>query len=578
VHADEAALLRAVVAHICELDPDILTGWNVVDFDLRVLARRAESLRVPFSIGRNDERIAFQRDMSFSRQSRVDVPGRQVLDAQGLVRDVSIPLNDYRLETAAQALLGRGKLISHGGMAGAREIQRQFSEDPEALVAYNREDARLVVDILEREALLDLTIERSLLSGMQLDRVGASIASFDLLVLPELRRRGRVAPSVNRERKLARVTGGAVLDSTPGLFTNVAVYDFKSLYPSLIRTFHLDPLAHAQAGSDPDPIEAPNGASFSRAEAILPAILERFAKSRADAKARGDEHADLAIKIMMNAIFGVLGAASCRFFDPDVANAITHFGQQTLAWTREAFQNEGRDVLYGDTDSVFVALDPELPYADALALAAQLRDRVQHVISSRVREVYRVEPQLELELQLVYERFFQPSVRGGSQGSKKRYAGWLEGGVRVIGLEAVRRDWAPVAKRLQLGLLERVFTDQPTLPYVREVVEELRSGDIDRELVIRKGLRKGSLDRYTERTPQHVEAARKAGGDVGREVYYVVTKSGPEPVLPDRPFPQDIDREYYLEKVLRPIAESILKYTGESFDEALGRPVQLSLL
>jgi DNA polymerase-2 len=575
---DEAALLRALVVRLCEIDPDVITGWNVVDFDLRVLQQRATACRVPFTIGRNDERLSFQSDMSFTRQARVDVPGRQVLDGMSLVRDASITLDDFRLETAAQTLLGRGKRIARTGGGPGEEILRMYREEREAFVAYNREDAKLVLDILEQEALLGLAIERSMLSGMQLDRVGASIASFDLLVLPELRRRGRVAPSVDRERKQARVRGGAVLDSTPGLFRNVAVYDFRSLYPSLIRTFQLDPLAHAMADAEADPLVAPNQARFSRVEAILPDILTRFAESRARAKQRGDRHADLAIKIMMNALFGVLGAASCRFFDPDVANAITSFGQQTLAWTSEAFEAEGVRVLYGDTDSVFVALDPDADYEDACASGRALRERIQETISTRVRDTYRVEPQLDLELERVYERFFQPRVRGGTQGSKKRYAGWQDGAVRVVGLEAVRRDWAAVARRLQLGLLERVFTDQPALPYVKEIVRQVRAGELDHELVIRKRLRKGSVDRYTERTPPHVEAARKAGAAVGRDVRYVITKGGPEPVLDDAVLPKDIDREHYLEHVLRPVAEAILAELGESFEEALGNPVQLSLL
>ena len=150
-----------------------------------------------------------------------------------------------------------------------------------------------MLEILEKHRLVDLAVERSLLCGMQLDRVGASIASFDLVYLPELRRRGFVAPSVDRERKQERVRGGAVLDSTPGLYANVAVYDFKSLYPTLMRTFNLDPLAHARSGADP--IRAPNGAEFARDEAVLPGVIERFMESRAAAKQRSDPHADLAV-------------------------------------------------------------------------------------------------------------------------------------------------------------------------------------------------------------------------------------------------------------------------------------------
>jgi DNA polymerase-2 len=486
-----------------------------------------------------------------------------------------VRLDDYRLETAARAILGRGKRIDSNVPDAAAEIERLYREEPEALVAYNREDARLVLDILEREGLLALAVERSLLSGMQLDRVGASIASFDLLYLPELRRSGFVAPCVDSSRKSAGVAGGAVLDSKPGIFSNVAVFDFKSLYPSLIRTFNLDPLAHAQAQGDA--IEAPNGARFSREEAILPAIIERFMASREHAKQREERHADQAIKIMMNALFGVLGAASCRFFDPDIANAITGFGQQTLRWTQEAFEASGVAVLYGDTDSVFIQLRSASDGAARME-AEGLRAEVEARVAARIRDAYRVEPRLDLELERIFARFFMPRVRGGRSGSKKRYAGLHDGQLEIVGLESVRRDWPAVAGRLQRGLLERLFDDRDVMPFVREVVAGVRSGDLDGELVYRKRVRKRSIDSYTATTPPHVQAARKAGGAVGSVVRYVVTASGPEPVLPGRPLPAAIDHGHYVERVLRPVAEAILSPLELHFDDALDRPRQLSLL
>jgi DNA polymerase-2 len=370
------------------------------------------------------------------------------------------------------------------------------------------------------------------------------------------------------------VKGGALLDPQPGIFRDVAVYDFKSLYPSLIRTFQLDPLAHAEA--DADGIEAPNGARFARSGAILPSVIEQFMASREAAKQRGDRHADQAIKIMMNALFGVLGAASCRFFDPAVANAITGFGQQTLHWTRDVFRDEGVSVIYGDTDSVFVQLTRG--GEAARQEAESLRERVQARIGARIREEYAVEPRLELELEKVYEQLFLPRVRGGRSGSKKRYAGWLDGKLDLVGLEAVRRDWPAVAARLQRGLLERLFTGGDTVAFAREVVREVREGEVDAELVYAKRVRKGSLDRYTASTPPHVQAARKAGGRAGPVVRYVVTATGPEPVLPGEPFPAGVDHRHYVERVLRPVAEAILAPQGFSFDEVLGDPRQLSLL
>ncbi len=572
-HPDERTLLAAVAGRIRALDPDVITGWNVVDFDLRTWDARARALGEPADLGRIPGGILFQQDPGFTRQSRATVPGRMILDGIPLVRD-AVRLEDYRLETVGRQLLGRGKLIDQKVEDKAAEITRLYREEPAALVAYNREDARLVLDILEQEGLLELALERSLLSGMQLDRVGASIASFDLLYLPELRRRGRVAPSVDRERKSAAVKGGALLDPQPGIFQNVAVYDFKSLYPSLIRTFQLDPLALAEA--EAEGVEAPNGARFSRSAAILPDVIARFMERRDAAKRRGDRHGDQAIKIMMNALFGVLGAASCRFFDPAVANAITGFGQQTLHWTRDVFRDEGVPVIYGDTDSVFVQLTSG--GARARQEAEALRERVQTRIGARIRQEYAVESRLELELEKVYEHFFLPRVRGGRSGSKKRYAGWLEGQLDVVGLEAVRRDWPAVAGRLQRGLLERLFTGGDTVAFAREVVREVREGSLDAELVYAKRVRKGSLERYTASTPPHVQAARKAGGRVGPVVRYVVTRGGPEPVLPGEPIPAAIDHAHYVQRVLRPVAEAILAPQGHGFDEVLGDPRQLPLL
>lgn len=579
VHEREAALLAVLEERVLALDPDVLLGWNVVDFDLRVLDRRGRELRVPLSLGREPGTLSFQRDRGFTRQSRAEVPGRVVLDGIPLVRD-ALRLEDYRLETVARHVLGRGKLIDSDAPDSASEILRLYREETESLVAYNLEDARLVLEILEKEGLLDLTVERSLLSGMPLDRVGASVASFDMLYLPELRRRGVVAPSVDPERKSELVRGGALLEPRPGLYRNVAVFDFKSLYPSLIRTFRLDPVAHARAGENA--IVAPNGARFSREEAILPEVLERFMVRRDAARKRGDRHADQAIKIMMNALFGVLGSAGCRFFDPAIANAITGFGQQTLGWTRDAFEACGVEVIYGDTDSVFVRLRSGEDAEAARDEAEALRSRVERGIEERIRAEYAVEPKLHLEFEGLYQRFFLPRVRSRRSGSKKRYAGLTERGLAVVGLESVRRDWPRIAKRLQEGMLERLFEDREVLPFVRELVEAVKAGAHDEELVYVKRIRKGSLERYTAAVPPHVQAARKAAerGVRGLRgvIRYVVTATGPEPVVPGRPLPGDVDRAHYVEHVLRPIADAILVEVGHDLDDALGAPKQLDLL
>jgi DNA polymerase-2 len=574
--SDERALLHRFFALLDECDPDLLTGWNVVDFDLSVLQRLCRRHGIPFRLGRTHEEMTIQRDQGFTREARASVPGRMVLDGLALVRSAFIRLDDYKLETAAQAFLGKGKLMTGDGRG--REIAEAFVHDRQKLVDYNQRDAELVLEILAHQRLVELAISRSRLTGMQLDRVGASIASIDFLYLAELHRRGHVAPSVT-EHPNSMVAGGAVLDSVPGLFTNILVFDFKSLYPSIIRTFNVDPLTyvppHAVA-PDMDLIRTPNGAAFRREPGILPELVARLWAARDRAKRDGDPLASQAIKILMNSMYGVLAATTCRFFSPAIANAITLTGQHLIHLAADEVRRLGHTVIYGDTDSLFVDVG-EVDTARAETRAEELRAAVGAMLVARLRDEFGVESHLELEYEKCYRRFFMPEVRQGTGGSKKRYAGMLGAGattrLEFVGLEAVRRDWTPLAKRFQRELVDRVFHDRPVDDFVRDFLAALREGMLDDLLAYKKAVRK-RLDDYTKTTPAHVKAARKQTGPPSRIVEYVVTDAGPEPVDDRR---GTLDYEHYVEKQLEPIADALLRFLGLHFADMVGRPRQLEL-
>ncbi len=573
---DERSLLQRFFVLLDEIDPDVLTGWNVVDFDLTVLQRLCRRHGIPFRLGRTDEEMTIQRDQGFTREARASVPGRMVLDGLALLRSAFIRLEDYKLETAAQAFLGKGKLMT--GEGRGREITEAFQHDRQRLVDYNQRDAELVLEILAHQRLVELAVSRSRLTGMQLDRVGASIASIDFLYLAELRRRGRVAPSVT-EHPNALVAGGAVLDSVPGLFTNILVFDFKSLYPSIIRTFNIDPVTHvspeAEAANDADVIRTPSGAKFRREPGILPELVARLWDARDRARRDGDPLAAQAIKILMNSLYGVLAATTCRFFSPAIANAITLTGQHLIHLAAGEVRRLGHEVIYGDTDSLFVNVD-EPDTARAEARAEELRVAISRMLVEHLRADFGVESHLELEYEKCYRRFFMPEVRQGTGGSKKRYAGLLgedPGRIEFVGLEAVRRDWTPLAKRFQRELLDRIFHDRPVDDFVRGFLAALRGGELDHLLVYKKAVRK-SLGDYTKTMPPHVKAARKQSGPPSRIVEYVMTDAGPEPA-DDRQ--GALDYEHYLEKQLEPIAEAVLRFVGVHFADLAGRPRQLEL-
>jgi DNA polymerase-2 len=569
-------LLRTFVHRVRELDPDVLTGWNVVDFDLRVLVRLAKKFGVDLDLGRVPGEVRLLEPRSRREALRAQVPGRVVLDGIHLLRGSFVSLESYALDFAAREILGVGKTITRRDRGA--EILRLFHEDRPAFVEYTRTDARLVIEILEKKKLVSLAVERSLLTGLTPDRVTGSIAAFDFLYLTELERRGEVAPTVGDSGSEAAMTlGGHVLEPVPGLYRNVLALDFKSLYPSLIRTFQIDPAGYLPApGKDDDPIVAPDGAAFARGKGILTGILDELFPRREQAKKEKDAVASQAIKILMNSFYGVLGTPVCRFHNPCLANAITGFGREILLWTKRRIESLGYRVLYGDTDSLFVLTGIE-DVEEAHRLGAELARSLDADIAEWIQERWRVESRLELELERLYLRFVLFETRTGGAGARKRYAGLVEEGgeklVRLTGMEAVRRDWTDLARNLQRELYRRLFLDLGVEDLVLSVVEDLRKGILDEHLVYRKALRK-PVDAYTATTPPHVAAARKMTEAPGRLISYVMTRNGPEPAE-ERQSP--LDHEHYVQKQIRPVAEPVLALLGLRFEDVASRQRQMRL-
>ena len=348
----EEGLLEKFKDIILNEDPDILTGWNVIDFDLDFLEKKFKENRIQFNLGRDGKACKIKLESNFFRTSKCDFNGRLVLDAIDMIKGSFINLEDYKLSTAAHHFLKEKKLI--GDYNKHEEIEKFYKNDPKKLLDYNLKDAKLVLDIIEKSKVLDLTIHRSNLTGMPLDRVNASIASFDSLYLRKLKEKGYAAPSSVFKNKESKIKGGYVMESKPGIYDNIIILDFKSLYPSIMRTFYIDPLAFVGKKKGKDLIIAPNKAAFKKDEALLPEIINSLMKEREKVKKEKDELTSYAIKILLNSMFGVMANPSFRFFNIDMANAITHFGQFLIKLTAEKIEEKGYEVIYSDTDSVFI--------------------------------------------------------------------------------------------------------------------------------------------------------------------------------------------------------------------------------
>ncbi|MBU7016722.1 MAG: DNA polymerase II [Theionarchaea archaeon] len=555
----EMELLSKFKEEVLKRDPDIITGWNVVDFDLAYLYERFKKYRIAFDLGRSEAQTKFRTETSFIRASRVKIDGRMVLDAMHLLRDFFIKLDDYKLGTAGMAILGEGKIDIE------KDIERVWNEHPSLLVEYNQKDTQLVTDIIEKKKLIELSKRMTGITGLQLDRVKAAIASLDSLYLRESQKRGVVCPSVSG-RSMSRVTGGLVQEPTYGVYDYVLLFDFRSLYPSIMATFNIDPVTYTE---EETVIRAPNNVYFREEPGILPEIILNLLERRQKADIYEEQYA---IKIIMNSLFGVFGNPLCRFYNSKIANAITFFGRYFLEETTRKVESMGYEVIYGDTDSLFVVSG-----AASVEEAHIMGDSIEKVINdfydTYVQENYSRKNYLQLEFERVYEKFLLPRQRHLKKGAKKRYAGFHEGEIDIVGLEYVRRDWTELAREFQYNLLEKVFSGENIDGYIRDTVENLKSGKLDDLLVYKKGVRK-DLAKYTKTTPPHVKAARKMDDFSDRVISYVMTKRGPEPVDGT---PKRIDYDHYIEKQLKPIANSILHFYDKSFSDVVTKQKQMSL-
>lgn len=559
-------------------DPDVLIGWNVIQFDLRVLQKTADACGVPLLLGRERRPIEWRTHPGKQGYLFAPMPGRVVIDGIDALKAAVWNFPSFSLENVSQALLGEGKAIgdAYDKMA---EIERRYQEDKPALARYNIKDCELVLRIFDKTKLLQFVMERAQATGLQADHFGGSIAAFSHHYLPRMHRLGYVAPNVGEIASKA-YPGGYVMDSKPGFYDSVVVLDYKSLYPSIIRTFLVDPVGLVEGQDAGDPalrVLGPQGTVFSRDKHCLPEIVTTLWRARDEAKRAKNEPLSQALKLLMNSFAGVLGAAECRFFNPALVAAVTLRGHEMMKRTREFVEQRGYEAIYGDTDSIFVWL--KRPHANeaAHAVAAGLAADINDWWARTLRAEQGLESFLEIEVDTHYRKFFMPTIRGSEVGSKKRYAGLsvdAAGKEEMVyrGLEMARSDWTPLARQFQEGLLSRIFQGAPYKAFVTDYARSTLAGDKDALLIYRKRLRH-RLDAYLVNVPPQVRAARIAdehNGRVGRPmqyqkggwIEYVMTRNGPEPLETRH---SRIDYEHYLTRQLQPIADAILQPLGESF-------------
>ena len=578
----ETEILDFFEKRIQNLNPDVVTGWNVIGFDLNFLIKKSKQLNRPLIIGKNKRELnSFE---SGSGDLRINIEGRVIIDGPRALKMNFFNFESYSLNHVAKELLSDAKDIDEDEVHDKwAEIERRFREDKFSLAKYNIKDSELVLDIFEKIKIIDLFLNRSLISGMLLERVGGSTAAFDHFFLPDLHKEGVVALNTEDVFWNKQGKGGYVLTPVAGLYDNVLVMDFKSLYPTVIRTFFIDPLSNFKRQIDP--VNTPIGLSFSKTKNILPHKIEELLEKRAFAKKEKNTNLSQAVKILMNSFYGVMGSDGCRFYHENLPDAVTGTGQWILKTVKEFLESKNLAVLYGDTDSIFVKINDA---KDIEKRANDLTQEINHFLNSKIRDEFHTESHLEIQFDKFFKKFILTQARGMDEGAKKRYAGLkitntqnaktaevkVEEEIIITGMEYVRSDWSKLARNFQYELIRRIFYNEDLVDFIQNTINDLENKKLDDQLVLSKRLTK-PLEEYVKNVPPHARAAKILYEELGilnRRPKYVMTKNGPIPI---ELLKENIDYDYYIDRQLGPIADSVLTLIGKKFDEY--RNGQLSL-
>jgi len=372
--SSEREMIREFIETIRTFDPDIITGFNVVNFDLKYLSDRIEFLnkevrrrdqKLRLAIGRENkrEKVSFREGQGGKKtiEMSASITGRIILDAASLIRK-NFALPSYSLKKVAEELLSYPKLD-----LSPKEINETFIKDPAKLIEYNQRDAELPIAILKELGLLLRYSQLSELLHLSLDEVISHGTGFlvEHQFFRLFRSNDRLMPFNHHSNESQTKKGATVLNPTKNVFENVAIFDFSSLYPSLIIHHNISPDTLILEEKQEIPYQlAPNGAKFVSPDThigILPNYLKNLIEERKKVKEQIKiekekrkleflEAKQNSLKILANSFYGAIGWEASRLFNIQITNAITAYGRSALEKATNLIKNKfNTEIIYGDS-------------------------------------------------------------------------------------------------------------------------------------------------------------------------------------------------------------------------------------
>ncbi len=566
---DEKDMLEKLEAYLSEKNFSVIIGYNSDSFDMPYIQERVKILGTDFRVN------GFEIKVRGERKKSSEINGIAHIDVLNFIRNIysiyNLKTEVLTLREVAAELIGEEKGEFNWDEVGEVLKNKDLASK---LCSYCIQDSNITLKIFYN--LFPLMSELNKLIGQAISDVSRMTtgAVVEHLIMKKAVLRNELIPNKPSEfqvnDRIKRInTGAFVFQPTPGLYNNVAVVDFRSLYPSIIVSHNICPSTIRFVDGKAEFI------AKQERQGLIPSVLEEIIKLRFDAKDRLKVEKDnaalkarvLVLKLIANGFYGYLGYYNSRWYCFDCAGATTALGRQYVQQVISSAQESGFKVLYADTDSAFFEFGGE-------------KEKVSGFISS----INKTLPNpMELELQDFYIRAIFVSAKGGI-GAKKKYAMVdFNGNLLIKGFQSVRRDWAVIAKNLQKNILKKILVDNDTdsaLAMAKDTIKRIKEGkaDLD-ELVILTRLRKDPSS-YRQMN-RHISAVEKSGMKFssGDTIKYIISKGKANDKVSDRAVLYDIarksgikyDPDYYIQKQVIPAVLQIFEVLGYSNDDIEGR-------
>lgn len=581
----EHDLILKIKEYVKSYQPDIITGYYSDAFDLPYLKVRAQKQNISLDLGLDKSEVKVH-----GRQNiQTSIEGIIHLDIFKFIRRAiarTLKTDSLTLNAVSEELLGEQKHEIDINLL-AKAWDENVTEHLDEFAKYNLQDARLTYLLAQK--ILPNIIEFVKVIGVPMFDI--SRMSFSKFVENYLLRQAHYFNEVclnkpgyaeTKTRLMESYAGGFVFEPKPGFYNDIVVFDFRSLYPTIIASHNISlETINCDCCIGTKKVPGKDIWFCTQKKGFIPSIIEDLITRRLRVKELLKKETNplltarsQALKDLANSFYGYLGFYAARWYSIDCARSVTAYGRDYVNMTIEKAKEAGFNVLYGDTDSCFFQLGHKT-IEEAQKFCKEINKKLPGI--------------MELEFEGYYPTGIFVSAKATETGAKKKYALLDDkGNMKITGFETIRRNTAVIAKDIQRKVLNIVLKEKDphkALSYVRTVVTDLQDHKVPvKDLLIYTKISKNPAE-YDTITPPVAAAKRMQEKGItvgaGSLVKFVVTKGKgrirDKVKLEDETSQEDYDPVYYINNQILPSIERIFNVLGFKKQDILESKDQSSL-